>query len=68
MKALRDQLIDRIVSLGGEEREYYEDFSDYDLLEDYESLLRANIEEEFASENGDDTALYKDPNSNMDAY
>lgn len=49
MKALRDQLIDRIVSLGGEEREYYEDFSDYDLLEDYESLLRANIEEEFAN-------------------
>ena len=66
MKSLRDQVIDRIVSIGGEEREYYEDYSDYDLLEDYESLLRANIEEEFANEN-DDAALYKDPNSNMDA-
>jgi len=50
MKALRDQLIDRIASIGGEEREFYEDYSDYDLLEDYESLLRANIEEEFANE------------------
>jgi len=67
MKALREQLIDRIASIGGEEREYYEDYSDYDLLEDYESLLRANIEEEFANEN-DDATLYKDPNSNMDAY
>ena len=67
MKSLRDQLIDRIASIGGEEREYYEDYSDYDLLEDYESLLRANIEEEFASEN-DDATLYKAPNSNMDAY
>ena len=67
MKSLRDQLIDRIASIGGEEREYYEDYSDYDLLEDYESLLRANIEEEFANEN-DDATLYKDPNSNMDAY
>ena len=67
MKSLRDQLIDRIVSIGGEEREFYEDYSDYDLLEDYESLLRANIEEEFANEN-DDATLYKDPNSNMDAY
>ena len=66
MKSLRDQLIDRIVSIGGEEREFYEDYSDYDLLEDYESLLRANIEEEFANEN-DDATLYKDPNSNMDA-
>lgn len=66
MKALREQLIDRIASIGGEEREYYEDYSDYDLLEDYESLLRANIEEEFANEN-DDATLYKDPNSNMDA-
>jgi len=66
MKSLRDQLIDRIASIGGEEREYYEDYSDYDLLEDYESLLRANIEEEFANEN-DDATLYKDPNSNMDA-
>lgn len=67
MKSLRDQLIDRIASIGGEEREFYEDYSDYDLLEDYESLLRANIEEEFANEN-DDATLYKDPNSNMDAY
>lgn len=67
MKSLREQLIDRIASIGGEEREFYEDYSDYDLLEDYESLLRANIEEEFASEN-DDATLYKDPNSNMDAY
>lgn len=66
MKALREQLIDRIASIGGEEREFYEDYSDYDLLEDYESLLRANIEEEFANEN-DDATLYKDPNSNMDA-
>jgi len=67
MKSLRDQLIDRIASIGGEEREFYEDYSDYDLLEDYESLLRANIEEEFASEN-DNATLHKDPNSNMDAY
>lgn len=67
MKSLRDQLIGRIASIGGEEREFYEDYSDYDLLEDYESLLRANIEEEFTSEN-DDATLYKDPNSNMDAY
>ena len=66
MKVLREQLIDRIASIGGEEREFYEDYSDYDLLEDYESLLRANIEEEFANEN-DDATLYKDPNSNMDA-
>lgn len=49
MKALREQIIDRIVSLGGEEREFYEDYSDYDLLEDYESLLRVNIEEEFSN-------------------
>ena len=67
MKALREQLIDRIASIGGEEREFYEDYSDYDLLEDYESLLRANNEEEFASEN-ENATLHKDPNSNMDAY
>jgi len=46
MKSLRDQVIDRISSLGGEDAEYYEDYSDYDLLEDFENLLRTNIEEE----------------------
>lgn len=44
MKTLRQQIIDRIKGLGGDEAVYDESFSDYDLLEDYESLLRAEIE------------------------
>lgn len=48
MKTLRQQIIDRIVCLGEEDAEYYNDFSDYDLLEDYESVLRAEIESELA--------------------
>lgn len=48
MKTLRQQIIDRIGGLCGEDAEYYSDFSDYDLLEDYESLLRAEIELELS--------------------
>lgn len=51
MKPLRDQIVDRIIILGGEEAETYEDYSDYDLLEDYENLLRTKIEAEYAKEN-----------------
>ena len=49
MKTLREQIIERIGHLGGEEPDYYSDFSDYDLLEDYENLLRTVIEEEQAA-------------------
>jgi hypothetical protein len=49
MKTLRNQLIERISNLGGETPHYYDDFSDYDLLEDYENLLRAVIEDELRS-------------------
>ena len=48
MKTLRQQILDRIKGLGGEGVDYYDDFSDYDLLEDYESLLRAEIELELS--------------------
>ena len=51
MKPLRDQIVDRIIILGGEEAETYEDYSDYDLLEDYENLLRTKIEAEYAKQN-----------------
>ncbi len=51
MKPLREQIVDRITILGGEEAETYEDYSDYDLLEDYENLLRTKIEAEYAKEN-----------------
>ena len=51
MKPLREQIVDRIIILGGEEAETYEDYSDYDLLEDYENLLRIKIEAEYAKEN-----------------
>ncbi len=51
MKPLREQIVDRITILGGEEAETYEDYSDYDLLEDYENLLRTKIEAEHAKEN-----------------
>jgi hypothetical protein len=53
MKPLREQIVDRITILGGEEAETYEDYSDYDLLEDYENLLRTKIEAEYAKENLD---------------
>lgn len=46
MKTLRQQIIERIDHLGGESADYYSDYSDYDLLEDYENLLRVVIEEE----------------------
>lgn len=46
MKALRQQIVDRIGGLGGEESAFYEDYSDYDLLEDYENLIRTKIESE----------------------
>lgn len=49
MKPLRQQIVDRIRSLGGEKAEVYEDYSDYDLLEDYENYLRQEIESEFSS-------------------
>lgn len=51
MKPLREQVVDRIIILGGEEAETYKDYSDYDLLEDYENLLRTKIEAEHAKEN-----------------
>jgi len=51
MKPLREQIVDRIIILGGEEAETYKDYSDYDLLEDYENLLRTKIEAEHAKEN-----------------
>lgn len=50
MKTLRQQIIDRIKGLGGDSALYDESFSDYDLLEDYESLLRAEIEAELKHE------------------
>lgn len=55
MKTLREQLIERIDNLGGESAEYYADFSDYDLLEDYENLLRTVIEEELMADVQHDT-------------
>lgn len=48
MKTLRQQVIERIEHLGGMVAEYYNDYSDYDLLEDYENLLRTTIEEELS--------------------
>lgn len=47
MKTLRQQIVERISNLGGEVEEYYADYSDYDLLEDYENLLRTEIEQEY---------------------
>lgn len=55
MKTLRDQIIARITNLGGEQAEYYADFSDYDLLEDYEELFRTVIEEEYLADKHDTT-------------
>lgn len=46
MKSLRQQIVDRIRGLGGEKSEFYEDYSDYDLLEDYENFLRIEIQSE----------------------
>lgn len=46
MKTMRQQVIERIGHLGGETAEFYNDYSDYDILEDYENLLRTVIEEE----------------------
>ena len=51
MKPLRQQIVDRIRALGGEKPEFYERFSDYDLLEDYETLLRDKVELEFTNNN-----------------
>jgi hypothetical protein len=51
MKPLRQQIVDRIRALGGEKPEFYESFSDYDLLEDYENLLRDEVESEFTNNN-----------------
>lgn len=51
MKPLREQIVDRIIILGGEKAETYKDYSDYDLLEDYENFLRTKIEAEYAKEN-----------------
>lgn len=48
MKTLRQQVVERIEHLGGMVAEYYNDYSDYDLLEDYENLLRTMIEEELS--------------------
>lgn len=47
MKTLREQILARIEALGGESPEFYADYSDYDLLEDYESSLRTEIEAEY---------------------
>mgnify|MGYP006289532875 CR=1 FL=1 len=46
MKTMREQVIERINHLGGESVDFYNDYSDYDILEDYENLLRTLIEEE----------------------
>ncbi len=46
MKTIREQILNRITALGGEPSEFYADYSDYDLLEDYENLLRIEIEKE----------------------
>ena len=54
MKPLRQQIIDRIIVLGGEKQEFYENFSDYDLLEDYENFLRSEIELEFTNNKTDE--------------
>lgn len=54
MKPLRQQIVDRIRALGGERAEFYENHSDYDLLEDYEDLLRIEIESEFKNVNNDE--------------
>jgi hypothetical protein len=47
MKTLREQILARIEALGGESSDFYSDYSDYDLLEDYENSLRLEIEAEF---------------------
>ncbi len=54
MKPLREQIVDRIRALGGEKPEVYKSYSDYDLLEDYESLLRVEIESEFNKQEADE--------------
>lgn len=47
MKDLRTALIDRLCALpGSAEREYYEELSPIDLLDDYEELLRLMWEDE----------------------
>lgn len=48
MKTMREQVIERISHLGGESVDFYSDYSDYDILEDYENLLRTTIEEELS--------------------
>ena len=47
MKTMREQVIERINHLGGESVDFYKDYSDYDILEDYENLLRMEIEAEY---------------------
>jgi hypothetical protein len=54
MKPLRQQIVDRIRGLGGAKAEQYEDYSDYDLLEDYENLLRIEIEKEYTEVDTDE--------------
>lgn len=46
MKTLRDQILERIKHLGGEQPEYYKDYSDYDVLDDFENLVRSVVESE----------------------
>lgn len=54
MKTLREQIIQRVGFLGGEPASYYENVSDYDLIEDYENLLRNRIEEELTKARSND--------------
>lgn len=54
MKTMREQVIERINHLGGESAKFYEDYSDYDILEDYENLLRLEIESEYNNKSVDE--------------
>lgn len=51
MKSLREQIVERVSNMGGEVPEYYKNYSDYDLLEDFENLIRTRVEEEFITKN-----------------
>lgn len=53
MYNMRQQILKRMRALGGEEDSFYAKYSDYDILEDYESLVRADAANTFLTHNHD---------------